>query len=124
MRSSSQPSSQGVRLRERGVQFTEERQEAGRGYGVLGSGRGEFFRSSHGEPVSAVPFGRVRGDFRASSEAGAGDEADPDGNAGDRRDEGAGECEQAQGDELWADEGRGRETKGGDRGVVAARAGG
>src|ERR1017187_7059861 len=94
----------GVRLRERGVQFAQDRQEAGRGCSVSGSGRGEFSGSSDGEPVSAGAFGGVRGDFRASGEVGAGDEADPDGDAGDRRDQGAGEREQAQGDELWADE--------------------
>src|SRR5579864_502803 len=52
----------GVRLRERGVQFAEDRQETGRGCGVSSSGRGEFSRPSYGEPVSAGAFGGVRGD--------------------------------------------------------------
>src|SRR5712691_6900678 len=114
----------GVRVRKRGVQLAQDRQEAGRGCGVSGSGRGEFSRSSHGEPVSAGAFGGVRGDLRASGEVGAGDEADRNGDAGDRRDQGAGKREQAQGDELWANEGRGAKVEGRNRGVAAAGAGG
>ena len=59
------------------------RKIAGRGCGVSSSGGWEFSGSSDGEPVSAGAWGRVRGDLRASGETGAGDEADPDGDAGD-----------------------------------------
>src|SRR5712692_4341618 len=102
----------GVRVRKRGVQLAQDRQEVGRGCGVSGSGRGEFSRSSHGEPGSAGAFGGVRGDLRASGEVGAGDEADRNGDAGDRRDQGAGKREQAQGDELWRMKEEERKLKG------------
>ena len=110
----------GVRVCERSVQFAQDRAEAGRGCGVSGSGCGEFSRSSNDQPVSTRTCRRVCGDLCASGETGAGDEADSDGDAGDRRDEGTGEREQTQVDELWADEGARAEVKDRDRGSAAA----
>ena len=97
--------------------------EAGGGRGVPGVGGGQLSEPSDDMRVSAPTFVGVQAVVRGGGRPGAGDGRGELRQVVDRRDEGPGEREQAQGDELRSDGGRRNGVWRGDRGVGGAGAG-
>ena len=104
-----------LRLRDRGILVAQDCEEAGGGCGVSDAGGGELSAASDAVRVSPAAFEGLQAAVCASGGIGAGDGDGEVGAIGDRWDEGAGEREPAQGDELRADAGAGAATEGRDR---------
>ena len=104
---------------DRGVLVAWDRPGAGRGRGVPGVGGGQFSAAPDAVRISAPAPGGLPGAVRGSGASGAGVGSCSPRQAVGRRDEGACEREQAQGDELRPDAGGGTASGRRDRGAVA-----
>ena len=98
-----------------GVFLAQDRQEAGGRRSVSDAGGGELSAASDAMRVSSPALEGLQAAVCASGAVGVGDGDGGVGAIGDRRDEGAGEREPAQGDELRSDAGAGAATEGRDR---------
>ena len=108
-----------LRLRDGSVLVAGDRAEAGRGRCVPDAGGGQLPATPDAVRVSAAAPGGFPDAVRGGGPSGAGVGSGALGEAVDRRDEGAREREQAQGDELRPDAGGGTAPGKRDRSAVA-----
>ena len=113
-----------LRLRDGGVFVAGDRAAAGGGRGVPGSWGGELPEPPDDLRVSPPAPGGLQAAVRGGGLGGARDGRGELRQAVDRRHEGSGEREQAQGDEPRTDAGGGAASQGRDRGAGGAGAGG